>query len=102
METKRLNLKIFNQNQTNYSEDEQTNTIEIEKRSLVLHNDDYHTFDYVIESLIEICKHNPEQAIQCTYLIHYKGKCDVKNGTYELLKPMKEALIEKGLNATIN
>ena len=73
-----------------------------EKRFLILHNDDIHTFDYVIESLIEICKLEPEQAEQCTFIIHYKGKCDVKKGSLEFLKPLRRGLVKKGLNATID
>ena len=69
---------------------------------LILHNDDVHTFDYVIDALIEICEHGYEQAAQCTILVHYKGKCDVKKGSFASLKPMKDALIERELNATID
>lgn len=68
---------------------------------LILHNDDVHTFDYVIENLIEICKMDAVQAEQCTFLVHYKGKCDVKKGTVNSLKPYKEALNDKGLEVTI-
>lgn len=69
---------------------------------LILHNDDYHTFDYVIDALMEICHHKFEQASQCTMLVHYKGKCDVKKGSLKFLTPMKNALIRKELNATID
>ena len=69
---------------------------------LILHNDDVHTFDYVIEALIDICKHEYEQAAQCTFIIHHKGKCDVKKGKLEHLKSMKDALINRELDATIN
>lgn len=69
---------------------------------LVLHNDDYHTFDYVINSLIEICEHNYEQAVQCTMFVHYKGKCEVRKGSYNVLKPMKDALIGRELSVTID
>lgn len=69
---------------------------------LILHNDNVHTFDYVIDALIEICEHQYEQAAQCTILVHYKGKCDVKKGSFAALKPMKDALIERELNATID
>jgi len=72
-----------------------------EEKCLVLHNDEVHTFDYVIECLIEICEHTTNQAEQCTYLVHYKGKCDVKSGPFEHLRLLRHALIEKGLNATI-
>mgnify|MGYP001768566081 CR=1 FL=1 len=71
-------------------------------RFLILHNDDVHSFDYVINSLIEVCEMEPVQAEQCTYLVHYKGKCDVKKGAYEILKPYKQGLIERELNATID
>jgi len=71
-------------------------------RILVLHNDDFHTFDYVISALIEICKHDLQQAEQCTLLVHYKGKCDVKKGSFSYLRPMKNALVLKELKATID
>ncbi len=69
---------------------------------LVLYNDEYHTFDYVIESLVEICNMDAEQAEQCTYLVHYKGKCDIKRGTEDYLKPFRKGLMDRGLEATIN
>lgn len=72
------------------------------ERLLVLHNDDYHTFDYVIEALVDICDHDICQAEQCTLLIHYKGKCEVKKGTFSYLRPMKNALVQKELKATID
>lgn len=74
----------------------------LRENNLILHNDDVHTFDYVIDALIEICEHEYEQATQCTYLVHYKGKCDVKKGSFDELKPLKDALIERELNATID
>ncbi|MBW8323845.1 MAG: ATP-dependent Clp protease adaptor ClpS [Prolixibacteraceae bacterium] len=72
------------------------------ERLLVLHNDDYHTFDYVIDALVEICNHDLIQAEQCTLLIHYNGKCDVKKGSFSYLRPMKRALTQKDLKATID
>lgn len=68
---------------------------------LILHNDDIHTFDDVIEALIQICKHDPIQAEQCTMLVHFKGKCTVKTGSLELLKPMHEKLISRSLTSEI-
>ena len=68
---------------------------------LVLYNDDYHTFDYVIDSLIKICKQTPEQAEQCTVLVHYKGKCVVKSGSYDTLMPMHQALLGQSLTSEI-
>ena len=73
-----------------------------ENKFLILHNDDVHTFDYVIEALIKVCKMDSIQAEQCTYLVHYKGKCDVKIGSYDYLKPYREALLDKELKATID
>lgn len=68
---------------------------------LVLYNDDYHTFDYVIDSLVDICKQTYEQAEQCTILVHYKGKCVVKTGTHDALMPMHQALLGKSLTSEI-
>ncbi|MBL7915060.1 MAG: ATP-dependent Clp protease adaptor ClpS [Bacteroidia bacterium] len=68
---------------------------------LVIYNDDVNTFDFVIESLINVCKHERVQAEQCTYIIHYSGKCSVKDGDFKRLQPMCEALLDRGLSATI-
>lgn len=68
---------------------------------LIVWNDDVNTFEWVIETLIEICKHSYEQAEQCAYIIHFKGKYAVKHGSYDELKPMREAITERGINATL-
>mgnify|MGYP001090037873 CR=1 FL=1 len=68
---------------------------------IVLFNDEVNTFDYVIDSLIEVCDHTLEQAEQCTLLVHYKGKCTVKTGEYNDLKPRCSQLLTKGLSAEI-
>ena len=68
---------------------------------LILHNDDVNSFDYVIESLVEVCEHSPIQAEQCTMIAHYKGKCAVKSGDLEALKAQRYQLVSKGLKATI-
>ena len=73
-----------------------------EMHHLILWNDDVNTFDHVIESLVEICKHDLLQAEQCTYIVHYNGKCTVKSDSYLKLKPMKEGLIDRGLSAVIH
>lgn len=75
--------------------------LEDELYKLVLWNDDVNTFDFVIESLIEVCGHTLEQAEQCTILVHYKGKCTVKTGSLEVLKPMHEKLLAKSLTSEI-
>ncbi len=68
---------------------------------IVLFNDEYNTFDHVIETLIYACDHTPEQAEQCSLLVHYKGKCTVKTGPYNDLKPRCSKLLEAGLSAEI-
>ena len=68
---------------------------------IVLYNDDVNTFDWVIDSLIDLCKHTSEQAEQCALLVHYKGKCGVKNGSYNELKPICQALLDRGLSAKL-
>ena len=69
---------------------------------LVLLNDDVHTFEYVIDALIKICKHSPEQAEQCAMITHFKGKCEISKGEIDELKVQREALIEKGLKTIID
>lgn len=73
----------------------------VDTRKIVLFNDDVNTFDFVIQSLMELCGHDPMQAEQCTLLVHYKGKCDVKEGEYEKLEPICSALLTRGLTAEI-
>lgn len=71
------------------------------QNEIVLHNDDVNTFDHVIETLIYACDHTSEQAEQCAMLVHYKGKCTVKTGLYDELKPRCSMLLEAGLSAEI-
>lgn len=68
---------------------------------LILHNDDYNTFDWVITCLMKVCKHDQEQATQCAHIVHYQGKCDVKYGDLETISEMKNKLRSAGLSATI-
>lgn len=70
-------------------------------KNLVVFNDDINTFDHVTSTLIRVCKHSAEQAEQCTWIIHYKGKCTVKNGSFDELRPMKDAICEAGIDARI-
>ncbi len=69
--------------------------------SLVVFNDDINTFDHVINTLIEYCDHTYEQAEQCTVIIHFKGKCAVKNGDFEELAPIRKAITGRGISAEI-
>lgn len=68
---------------------------------IVLYNDDVNTFDHVIDTLIAVCSHTSEQAEQCALLVHYKGKCTVKTGAYDELKPQCTQLLQAGLSAEI-
>jgi ATP-dependent Clp protease adaptor protein ClpS len=69
--------------------------------SLVVFNDDINTFEHVTSTLIRVCKHSVEQAEQCTYLIHYKGKCAVKAGGRDELTPLARAICDAGIDARI-
>ena len=68
---------------------------------IVLFNDDVNTFDHVIQTLVDACNHTYEQAEQCSLLVHYKGKCTVKTGPYDDLKPRYSKLLQAGLSAEI-
>ncbi len=73
----------------------------IKENEIVLFNDDVNTFDHVIETLINVCEHTPEQAEQCSLIVHYNGKCTVKTGEYDVLKPKCTKLLQAGLSAEI-
>lgn len=73
----------------------------VNQNEIVLFNDDVNTFDHVIDTLIYACDHTPEQAEQCSIIVHYKGKCTVKTGPYEDLKPRCSKLLQAGLSAEI-
>ena len=89
----------------NPQESEQTifevEEVEVDEYNVVVFNDDFNTFEHVIETLKKSCKHSQEQAEQCTWLVHYKGKCSVKSGELVQLKPIKEAICEAGIDARI-
>lgn len=68
---------------------------------LIVWNDEVNTFEWVIETLVEVCKQSYEQAEQCAYIIHFKGKYAVKHGSYDELKPMCDAITDRGIGATV-
>ena len=70
-------------------------------KSLILYNDDFNAFDYVIQCLIEVCGHDEMQAENCTLIAHYKGKCPVKNGSFDELKPKKDEMTRRKLTVEI-
>jgi ATP-dependent Clp protease adaptor protein ClpS len=75
--------------------------IDIEESDLVVYNDEVNTFDHVTKILMKVCQHTQVQAEQCTLIIHYKGKCAVKKGSVEKLKPMCQAILDAGIQAAI-
>lgn len=75
--------------------------VDTDECELVVFNDDVNTFQHVTKVLIKVCQHTAEQAEQCTLIIHYKGKCSVKKGSRSKLKPMCEAILDAGIQATI-
>lgn len=95
------NSSYFDKPQREYEETIAVLEEEDQALKLVLYNDEVNTFDFVIESLIEVCQHTPEQATQCTILVHYKGKCTVKSGELSELKPMHQKLLSRGLTSEI-
>ena len=100
-----MNIKNFDKQPYNPDTESEVliapDEVSIEDKQIILYNDDFNTFDFVIETLVKICKHDPIQAEQCAFLVHYKGKCSVKKGSYEELEPMCTALLERGLTAEI-
>jgi ATP-dependent Clp protease adaptor protein ClpS len=76
-------------------------SVEVAEYKLVVFNDDVNTFEHVIKTLIEVCGHGPEQAEQCTYIIHFKGKCTVKTGDWEKMALMRNRLCHEGLSAEV-
>ena len=92
---------IFSNPYTNFSEEVDTLTETISSCQLIVWNDEVNTFDWVIKALVDICEHTPEQAEQCSLFIHFKGKYAVKDGGFDDLKPLCEAIIDRGINATV-
>lgn len=87
--------------QTNQWEETDLLTRVEEPFNLIVWNDEVNTFEWVIETLIEVCGHSYEQAEQCSYIIHFQGKYAVKKGTYDELKPMCDAITDRGIGATV-
>ena len=74
---------------------------EVQQHEIILHNDEVNTFDFVIDSLVNVCEHTEEQAEQCTWLVHFKGKCTVKTGEFKDLEPRCSKLLRLGLSAEL-
>lgn len=87
--------------QTKTNIQDSTSEVLDETCTIMLYNDNVHTFEYVIENLIKWCRHTYEQAMQCTWITHCYGKCDIMHGTYAKLKVIADILIDKGLHVEI-
>jgi len=92
---------IKNDIQTDTLEEMDVLTLTEDTCQLIVWNDEVNTFEWVIEALMEVCGHSHEQAEQCAYLIHFKGKYAVKQGSYDDLKPQCDAITDRGINATV-
>jgi|TARA_B100000795_G_scaffold8839_1_gene6233 ATP-dependent Clp protease adaptor protein ClpS len=88
-------------NSTHTQEDSDVLVEEAVSNKIVLFNDEVNSFDFVIDALIKVCGHEAIQAEQCTILVHFKGRCTVKEGDYDDLEPMCTALLDRGLTAEI-
>ena len=94
-------MQPFEENDWSTHVDVLEDVVETDVHNLVVFNDDVNTFEHVIETLIDVCKHTPEQAEQCTLLIHYKGKCAVQNGSWDELVPMRNEICRRGISAEV-
>lgn len=95
-------LDVENNTKTNQQEETDVLTLTEDPCHLVVWNDEVNTFEWVIDTLMEVCGHSYEQAEQCSYIIHHNGKYAVKNGTYDDLKPLCDAITERGISATVD
>lgn len=93
---------IYSGTQWQEQANEDTEVLSANNHKIIVWNDDVNTFDWVIDSLMDVCHHSMEQAEQCALIIHTAGKYAVKEGVFEQLRPQAEALIERGINATID
>ena len=89
------------ENDTKILQETDTDVLTEDPCTLIVWNDEVNTFEWVIETLMEICNHSHEQAEQCAYIIHFRGKYAVKQGSYDELKPMCDAITERGIGATV-
>jgi len=94
-------MQLFDSPEIDVLDEIAEEVINIDSHRLMVFNDEVNTFDYVINTLMEVCEHTPEQAEQCTLLIHYKGKCAVKNGSFEELVPIRQEICRRGINAEV-
>jgi len=92
----------MNMTKEKFNPSDNVQDVEEGQRELILHNDEVNTFDFVIESLIDVCDHDPHQAEQCATIAHMKGKCGVKIGSEDELKPPYNEMLNRKLTVSIN
>ena len=80
----------------------ETDTLVGLENTIIVYNDEVNTFEHVIDSFVDVLKHTVEQAEQCAWIIHTKGKCKVKQGEYDVLAPLCSAILDRGISAEIN
>ncbi len=98
--TSKLSNQFYSYTETEVLEEVETKTEEGHR--LIVFNDEVNTFDAVIDALVEVCQHSAAQAEQCTLIIHFKGKCSVKEGSWNDLVPMRNAICERGISAEVD
>ncbi|MDI3319578.1 ATP-dependent Clp protease adaptor ClpS [Pinibacter soli] len=96
-----MNFYLNDDTSTRVEEDLDILTAVDEPCQLIVWNDEVNTFEWVIETLVDVCGHSVEQAEQCAMIIHVKGKYAVKKGEYETLKPLCDAITDRGIGATV-
>lgn len=94
-------MQTYSESGTDLAQDNEVLDVNGDHFHLVVWNDEVNTFDWVIKALMDICGHEQEQAEQCTLIIHFKGKCTVKQGDYSKLRTMCEAITDRGIGATV-
>jgi ATP-dependent Clp protease adaptor protein ClpS len=97
-----INLKWNKMQKEKSSPYQNTETVKEDLKELILYNDDVNTFDFVIDTLVEVCQHDPLQAEQCAMVVHFNGKCAVKTGSLNELKPRKDEMSNRKLIVSIN
>ena len=77
------------------------NKTNIKTKSLILLNDNFNDFDYVIDCLVLVCNLTPLQSEQLAYITHYKGKSIIKSGSFLDMINLKKDLTIYGLQLEI-
>ncbi len=71
------------------------------KWEVVIYNDNIHSFDDIIEMLMDFCGHNYYQALQCATLIHNKKKYPVFIDKHEVCLEVYNELHKLGVDVVM-